>query len=129
MHTSEAVTRGIRVRVLAQYVPERSDPGEGHWFFAYRIRISNEGDETAQLISRHWIITDAEGRVEEVRGAGVVGEQPVLAPGQTFEYTSFCPLPTAFGTMQGTYQMVTRGGTRFDAEIAAFTLAEPTALN
>lgn len=129
MYTSEAVTRGIRVNVLAQYVPERSDPGEGHWFFAYRIRISNEGTETAQLLSRHWIITDAEGRVEEVRGPGVVGEQPVLTPGQSFEYTSFCPLPTAFGTMQGTYQMVTRSGTRFDAEIAAFTLAEPTALN
>lgn len=129
MYTSEAVTRGIRVNVLAQYVPERSDPGEGHWFFAYRIRISNEGAEAAQLVSRHWIITDAEGRVEEVRGPGVVGEQPVLAPGQSFEYTSFCPLPTAFGTMQGTYQMVTRSGARFDAEIAAFTLAEPTALN
>lgn len=129
MYTSEAVTRGIRVNVLAQYVPERSDPGENHWFFAYRIRISNESEETAQLVSRHWVITDAEGHVEEVRGPGVVGEQPVLAPGQSFEYTSFCPLPTPFGTMQGTYHMVTRSGTRFDAHIAAFTLAEPTALN
>jgi ApaG protein len=129
VYTSEAVTRGIRVNVLAQYVPERSDPGENHWFFAYRIRISNESEETTQLVSRHWVITDAEGHVEEVRGPGVVGEQPILTPGQSFEYTSFCPLPTPFGTMQGTYQMVTRSGTRFDAHIAAFTLAEPTALN
>jgi len=129
VYKSEAVTRGIRIEVLAQYVPERSEPSENHWFFAYRIRVSNEGEETAQLVSRHWVITDANGHVEEVRGPGVVGEQPVLVPGQSFEYTSFCPLPTPFGTMQGTYQMVTPAGTRFDAKIAAFTLAEPTALN
>ena len=126
---SEVVTRGIRVAVVAQYVPERSDPSEKHWFFAYRIRVSNEGEETAQLVSRHWIITDADGHVEEVRGPGVVGEQPVLEPGQAFEYTSFCPLPTAFGAMQGTYQMVLKTGEPFDAEIAAFTMAQTPALN
>ncbi len=128
MFTSEAVTRGIRVQVTSQYVPERSDPANREWFFIYRVRVANEGSETAQLVSRHWVITDADGDVEEVRGPGVVGEQPILAPGQSFEYTSACPLPTAFGTMHGSYQMVTRGGERFDAEIAPFTLAEPLAV-
>jgi len=126
---SEAVTRGIRVKVISQYVPERSDPEQSQYFFVYRILIANEGDQPAQLISRHWIITDAEGRVEEVKGPGVVGEQPLLAPGQSFEYTSGCPLPTAFGTMEGTYQMVRRDGERFDANIAPFTLAEPMAVH
>lgn len=128
MFSSEAVTRGIRVQVTSQYVPERSDPANREWFFIYRVRIANEGSETAQLVSRHWVITDADGDIEEVRGPGVVGEQPVLAPGQSFEYTSACPLPTAFGTMHGSYQMVTRAGERFDAEIAPFTLAEPMAV-
>jgi len=127
--TSEATTRGIRVRVQSAYIPDRSQPDQQQWFFAYNVRISNEGTETAQLLSRHWIITDADGRVEEVRGPGVVGEQPVLEPGESFEYTSGCPLRTAFGTMHGTYQMVTPGGERFDAEIAAFSLGEPHAIN
>lgn len=129
MFRSEAVTEGIRVEVQSQYVPERSDPQQGHWFFVYRIRISNESNEAVQLISRHWIITDANGHVEEVKGPGVVGEQPRLDPGQSFEYTSGCPLPTAFGTMEGTYLMVRGDGVQFDAQIAAFTLAEPTAVH
>lgn len=128
MARSEAVTKGIRVRVTTQYDPSRSTPQLNQWFFLYTVRISNEGSETAQLLTRHWIITDATGHVEEVKGPGVVGEQPVLSPGQSFEYTSGCPLPTPFGSMRGTYQMLTTGGERFDAEIAEFTLSEPTAL-
>jgi len=97
--------------------------------FAYTIRITNEGDTRVQLVSRHWIITDANGREEEVRGAGVVGEQPVLRPGESFEYTSGCPLPTAFGSMRGTYQMITGEGEGFHAEIAPFALADPHAVH
>jgi len=123
--SSEAVTNNVRVEVESHYAPERSQPFQAHWFFHYTVRISNEGDETVQLLSRHWIITDGTGHVEEVRGPGVVGEQPVLAPGETFEYTSGCPLKTATGTMRGTYQMVTEEGTHFDVEIAPFTLMEP----
>ena len=129
MFSSETVTRGVRVRVKSQYDPSRSRPNQQQWFFLYTIQISNEGAETVQLISRHWIITDANGKVEEVQGPGVVGEQPVLATGQSFEYTSGCPLTTPFGTMHGTYQMTTTSGTRFDAQIAAFTLSEPHALH
>ena len=125
MFSSETVTRGIRVQVLSEYAPERSDPRNGQWFFLYTIEITNESDETVQLISRHWIITDADGRTEEVRGAGVVGQQPVLGPGESFTYTSGCPLTTPFGKMEGTYQMVTKGGIGFDAKIAPFTLSEP----
>jgi ApaG protein len=126
---SDTKTRGVRVQVRSTYVPERSAPSEGHYFFAYRVRISNEGEETVQLISREWIITDADGHVERVNGPGVVGEQPVLEPGQAFEYTSFCPLHTAIGSMEGSYQMVSVGGARFDAVIAPFSLAVPTAIN
>jgi ApaG protein len=126
---SSATTRGIRVEVESVFVPERSDPAEKRWFFAYKIRIANEGSETAQLISRHWIITDGDGDAEEVRGPGVVGKQPTLGPGQSFEYSSACPLATSFGTMHGTYQMVTEGGEQFDIEIAPFALAEPYAIN
>lgn len=125
MFTSEAVTRGVRVYVESEYSPERSRPHHNEWFFLYTIRISNEGTETVQLLTRHWIITDATGHVEEVRGPGVVGQQPVLAPGQSFEYTSGCPLATPFGSMKGTYQMVTRDGEQFDAQIAPFELSEP----
>jgi ApaG protein len=126
---SEAITRGIRVNVVARYVPERSRPMMNEFFFAYTIRISNEGRDTVQLVSREWLIEDAEGHTEEVSGPGVVGEQPVLAPGEAFEYTSACPLTTPFGSMRGTYQMVTEGGERFDAEIARFTLAEPYSIH
>lgn len=104
-------------------------PEDDAWFFAYTVRITNDGDETVQLLSRHWIITDANGETQEVRGPGVVGAQPVLEPGATFEYTSACPLGTSFGTMHGSYQMVTEDGDRFDAEIAAFSLSLPYAVN
>ncbi len=126
---SDTTTRGVRVTVRSEYVPERSSPADAQYFFAYRIRISNAGEDTVQLLSRHWVITDGAGQVEHVRGPGVVGEQPVLEPGESFEYTSFCPLPTPIGSMHGTYQMVTAGGSTFDAEIAPFSLAVPTALN
>ena len=125
MFTSEAVTRGIRVHVTSQYSPERSQPSKNQWFFLYTIEISNEGAETVQLVTRHWIITDATGHVEEVKGPGVVGQQPVLAPGEAFEYTSGCPLTTPFGMMQGTYQMVNEHGEQFDVEVAPFQLSEP----
>jgi ApaG protein len=127
--TSETTTQGIRVHVVSRYDPSRSSPQRNQWFFLYTITITNVGSVTAQLISRHWIITDANGKVEEVQGPGVVGEQPVLAPGQSFEYTSGCPLTTSFGTMHGTYQMITAKGERFDATIAPFTLSEPHALH
>lgn len=126
---SEATTRGIRVEVTSAYVPERSAPEEGRFLFAYVVRISNVGTERAQLVSRHWIIADADGDEEQVVGPGVVGEQPVLDPGDTFEYSSFCPLSTPVGSMRGTYQMVTAGGEQFDAAIAPFTLAVPHAVN
>jgi ApaG protein len=129
VETSEASTSGIRVAVRSQYVAERSRPESGEFFFAYTILIENRSRERVQLISRHWIITDAEGRQEEVRGPGVVGEQPVLDPGESFQYTSACPLRTPFGSMRGTYQMVRPDGTRFDAQIAAFRLAQPYAVN
>jgi ApaG protein len=125
MFTSEAVTRGVRVRAQSEFNPDRSDPARSQWFFLYTITIANEGTDTVQLLTRHWIITDADGKVEEVRGPGVVGKQPTLKPGESFEYTSGCPLTTAFGVMEGTYQMVTENGDRFDAKIAPFTLSEP----
>jgi ApaG protein len=125
MFTSEATTRGVRVSVVSEYAADRSKPTQQQWFFLYTITIANESAETVQLLTRHWIITDGSGHVEEVRGPGVVGQQPVLAPGETFTYTSGCPLTTPFGRMEGTYQMVTRGGDAFDAQIAPFTLSEP----
>ena len=127
--TSRAVTRGIRVEVRARFIPERSNPSDNEWFFAYTITIANESGKTVQLLSRHWIITDADGKVEEVQGPGVIGQQPVLGPGQSFEYTSACPLPTSFGVMQGTYQMATPDGDHFDIAIAPFSLHEPYAIN
>ncbi len=131
MATSEAITNGIRVSVVSQYLPDHvaSEPRKQQWFFTYTIRISNEGLDTVQLISRHWIITDANGHDEEVRGPGVIGAQPVLPPGESFEYTSGCPLRTSFGTMRGTYQMVSDDGQEFDAEIAPFALNVPYAVN
>lgn len=122
-------TNGIRVQVATMYMSDRSAPREGKFLFAYHITISNNGDETAQLLRRHWIITDAEGDVQEVRGDGVVGEQPVIQPGNSYEYTSYCDLKTNVGTMQGSYTMVRAGGETFDAQIAPFTLAVPNALN
>jgi len=122
---SEAITRNIRVRVQAEYDAGRSSPQQSQWFFLYTVSITNESQDTVQLMSRHWVITDGMGKVEEVRGPGVVGKQPVLAPGQSFEYTSGCPLTTPYGSMQGTYQMVNQAAEKFDIEIAPFTLTEP----
>ena len=129
IRVSDTTTRGIRVQVESAYVPDRSNPKEGSYFFVYHVRIRNVGSETAQLISREWIIPDAEGEVERVKGPGVVGEQPLLPPGGGFEYTSFCPLKTSVGSMHGSYQMVTTTGEKFDAVIAPFTLAVPNAVN
>jgi ApaG protein len=126
---SDCITRGIHVEARGFYVPERSNPADSYYFFAYTIRISNQGDESAQLLSRHWIISGPDGPIGEVRGDGVVGEQPVLGPGEAFEYTSFCPLQTPLGSMHGTYQMARPSGERFEAVIPPFTLAVPTQLN
>ena len=128
MFSSRAVTRGIEISVQSSYVPEQSVPDQHQWFFAYRVRLHNGGTETVQLMTRHWVISDANGTVQEVSGPGVIGKQPTLEPGQSFEYTSACPLGTAFGTMHGSYQMVVAGGEEFDAEIAPFTLAAPNAV-
>ena len=125
MYTSDTVTQGVRVQVMAQYSPEQSQPFQNQWFFLYTVQISNEGVETVQLISRHWMITDANHHVKEVRGLGVVGKQPVLDPGESFQYTSGCPLSTPFGSMRGTYQMLKPDGERFDVEIGPFALTEP----
>ena len=125
MFSSEAVTRGVRVHVESEYAANQSRPSQNQWFFLYTVTISNEGAEPVQLLTRHWIITDGTGHVEEVRGPGVVGKQPTLQPGQSFEYTSGCPLTTPFGVMEGSYQMLAESGERFDAKIAPFTLSEP----
>ena len=117
---SDAVTNSIRVEVLSRHSPENSRQGE--WVFEYTVRITNLGSEAVQLISRHWIITDALEHVEEVKGPGVVGEQPVLGAGESFKYSSWCPLKTPMGMMRGTYQMVRADGERFDIEIAPFGL-------
>ena len=119
------MTQGIRVRVQSQYLPDQSSPTDDRYVFAYTISISNESTYTAQLRTRHWIITDGRGGVEEVKGDGVVGEQPRLSPGQSFQYTSGCVLTTPIGTMHGTYRFWRDDGTYFDAVIAPFSLASP----
>ena len=119
---SEAVTNGVRVKVQTQYVPERSSPMDEYFFFAYRVSITNEGNQSVKLVSRHWVITDGTGEREEVSGPGVVGKQPTLSSGESFTYTSACPLSTPLGSMQGTYQMILDSGDTFDAEIAPFNL-------
>ena len=121
----QAVTRAIRVTVEPTFVDSESSPEEGQYFWAYRIEISNLGKEVVQLRSRHWRITDANGRTEEVRGAGVIGKQPVLKPGEKFSYTSGCPLSTASGIMVGTYQMQNDQGETFSIDIPAFSLDLP----
>jgi ApaG protein len=118
-------TRSITVTVQPFYLEDQSSPSEGHYVWAYHVRIENRGRETVQLLNRHWKITDSQGRMQEVRGAGVVGEQPVLAPGEAFEYTSGTPLPTPSGIMVGTYEMETRGGESFWVRIPAFSLDSP----
>ncbi len=128
--SSDATTQGVRVQVRARYSAEHSDPQRSQWFFLYTIHIANEGERPVQLLTRHWTITDATGHVEEVRGPGVVGVQPRLEPGEDFEYTSGCPLQTPFGSMEGTFQMVTEGEDGgFDAEVARFELREPGAVH
>ena len=122
----KAVTRGISVTVTPRYVPEESSPDEGRFFFAYTVEIINTGMERVQLRSRYWRIMDAQGRIQEVRGAGVVGEEPILGPGESYSYTSGCPLTTPSGTMQGTYLMETANGETFEVEIPAFSLDSST---
>ena len=118
-------TRSITVTVRPVYLEQHSSPADNHYVWAYHVRIENGGNETVQLRNRHWRITDAMGRLEEVRGPGVVGEQPVLAPGESFEYTSGCPLPTPSGFMVGDYEMETRGGENFLVRVPAFSLDAP----
>lgn len=121
-----AVTHDIEVKVVPQFVPDRSSPANGYYFWAYTVAIANHGLDTVQLKTRYWRITDALGRVQEVRGAGVVGEEPTLEPGGSYEYTSGVPLPTPSGFMTGSYGMVSTNGERFDVEIPAFSLDVPS---
>ncbi|EKD42268.1 MAG: ApaG [uncultured bacterium] len=120
---SEAVTNLIRVSIESQYLEEESS--DEQFVFTYHVKIANEGGAVVQLLSRHWIITDADGHVEEVKGPGVIGYQPILKPGEAFEYSSFCPLKTPIGTMHGSYQMVNENGEAFNARISPFRLAIP----
>ena len=126
---TSALTQGIKVTVTSQYVPQQSSPQGKRYVFAYTVKIQNEGSTAAQLKTRHWIITDGNGKVEEVRGPGVVGQQPLLRPGEQFEYTSGCVLETPRGSMRGSYQMFRQDGSSFDAQIAPFSLALPYSLN
>ena len=119
----------IEIQPVAHFIPDQSDPEENRYLFAYTITIRSVGEVPAQLISRHWIITDAHNEVQEVRGLGVVGKQPLLKPGESFQYTSGSALSTPVGTMKGSYQMVAEDGTHFDAEIPEFTLAMPRVLH
>jgi ApaG protein len=126
---SSALTRGILVTVRTEYMADRSSVSSKQYAFAYTVNIANQGTVTTQLKSRHWIIADAFGTIQEVRGEGVVGAQPVLRPGEEFEYTSWCVIGTPSGSMRGTYQMITSQGDRFDAQIAPFVLSPPQLLN
>lgn len=119
------VTRDIEITVLPEFVPERSDADEGQYFWAYTVEIANQGDTTVQVTARHWKITDANGHLEEVKGAGIVGEQPVLKPGEIFRYTSGCPLTTSSGIMAGSYQLVDEAGAAFEVEVPTFSLDSP----
>lgn len=122
---SEATTQGVKIQVEPEYIPEQSSPELNKYLFAYRVTITNEGDKWAKLISRHWIIINADGDREDVEGPGVVGYTPELLPGESFEYTSFCTLNTNWGTMEGSYQMIRENGDMFEAEIARFYLYDP----
>jgi len=126
---SESKRYEIKVSPKVTFLAEQSDPDKNHFVFAYTITVTNTGEVTAQLVSRHWIITDAEHRVQEVKGQGVVGKQPVLRPGESFEYTSGASIATPVGTMRGSYQMVAEDGTRFEAPIPEFTLSVPRVLH
>jgi ApaG protein len=118
-------TRSITITVMPTYLDDQSSPEESHYVWKYHIRIENHGDDTVQLRNRYWRITDSRGRVQEVRGAGVVGEQPVLRPGESYEYTSGTPLPTPSGIMVGTYQMESQSGEKFEVDVPAFSLDSP----
>ena len=120
-----STTRDITVRVSVSYLPEQSEPAKGRWFWAYHIRIENGGERAVQLVSREWIISDGRGNRHEVRGEGVVGEQPVLEPGESFDYVSGCPLTTPTGSMEGQYHMVAADGSNFGVEIPRFALISP----
>jgi ApaG protein len=121
----EATTGGITVRVSVTYLPDQSEPAHARWFWAYHIRIENDGDEPVQLITRHWLITDGRGDQEEVRGDGVVGDQPMIDPGESYDYVSGCPLKTPTGSMQGSYGMVDADGLPFEVTIPFFPLHSP----
>ncbi|WP_454884523.1 Co2+/Mg2+ efflux protein ApaG [Sphingomonas oryzagri] len=121
----EATTRDVTVRVSVSYLPEQSEPAHGRWFWAYHIRIENDGDEAVQLLTRHWVITDGRGGQDEVRGDGVVGDQPVIDPGESYDYVSGCPLKTPTGTMEGSYGMVDMDGQPFNVKIPLFPLHSP----
>ena len=121
----EAITRGVTVRVSVTYLPDQSEPAHGRWFWAYHIRIENDGDGAVQLLTRHWIITDGRGGQEEVRGDGVVGDQPMIDPGESYDYVSGCPLKTPSGSMEGSYGMIDADGTPFEIAIPAFLLQSP----
>lgn len=123
----KAVTRAISVTVTPRFLPDESSPGDGRYVFAYSVEIINTGPERVQLLSRYWKIVDGKGQVQEVRGAGVIGKQPVLGPGESFSYTSGCPLTTPNGTMEGCYTMATATGDTFEAVIPAFSLDSPHA--
>lgn len=125
LFTDEATTRGVVVRVSASYLPEQSEPQRGRWFWAYHIRIENTGSMVVQLLTRHWIITDGRGLRHTVEGEGVVGEQPMIAPGGSFDYVSGCPLSTPTGAMQGSYHMIGEDGSAFDVAIPRFALIAP----
>jgi ApaG protein len=120
-----ATTRAITVRVSVSFLPEQSEPAKGRWFWAYHIRIENDGEAAVQLISREWVISDGRGTQHEVRGEGVVGEQPVLEPGGSFDYVSGCPLTTPTGAMEGRYYMIAEDGSTFPVEIPRFPLIAP----
>ena len=124
-----ATTDGVTVRVSVSYLPEQSEPERGRWFWAYHIRLENEGADTVQLLTRHWVITDGRGARHSVEGEGVVGEQPVIEPGASFDYVSGCPLATPSGAMHGNYRMVREDGAIFDVEIPRFSLFAPAVLN
>jgi ApaG protein len=126
---STCVTQGIKVSVETRYLAEESEPANDKFLFAYEITIENEGDYAAQLISRHWVIKDAYNQIEEVRGEGVVGQTPLLEPGEIFTYSSYCPLRTDYGTMRGSYRMLRPNGEEFDATIAPFALMTTYMLN
>ncbi|WP_447728448.1 Co2+/Mg2+ efflux protein ApaG [Sphingomonas koreensis] len=125
LFSQEEITRDIVVRVSVSYLPEQSEPDRGRWFWAYHIRIENEGHQAVQLLTRHWIITDGRGSRHSVEGEGVVGEQPMIAPGASYDYVSGCPLATPTGSMQGSYHMVGADGMEFDVAIPKFTLLAP----